>query len=228
MLDGVFVVIPAFNEGRVLASTVEDLLREGWNHLVIVDDGSTDETPHVAQSLPVQYLRHAVNLGQGAALQTGTTFALTQDAQIVVHFDADGQHPANQIDALAKPIADGQADVVLGSRFLDPTAVAEVPKARRWMLRAAAGLTNTLYGVDLTDAHNGMRALSRNAAGQIVLYENRYAHASEIIAQIRKHRLRYREVPVTIRYTSYSLSKGQPLSNSLELALDLLRGRFRP
>ncbi|MFN0166719.1 MAG: glycosyltransferase family 2 protein [Bryobacteraceae bacterium] len=227
MLDRLFVVIPAYNEGAVLASTAQDILHHGWRHVVIVDDGSTDETQRVAGALPVHYLRHLINLGQGAALQTGTDFALAQGAGIVVHFDADGQHPARQIAALARPIEDGEADVVLGSRFLDPADAAKVPKVRRWMLRAAAGVTNTLYGVDLTDAHNGLRALSRHAAQRILLHENRYGHASEIIAQIRKHGLRYREVPVTIRYTRYSLSKGQPLSNSLELALDLLRGRFR-
>ena len=118
MHDGrrVLVIVPAYNEGRVITDTVERLLAAGYQ-VVVVDDGSSDETAEVRR-LPIVYLRHPVNLGQGAALQTGMTYALRAGAEIAVHFDADGQHDCGQIERLIAPIVEGQADVVFGSRFL--------------------------------------------------------------------------------------------------------------
>src|SRR5579862_1491451 len=112
----VMVIVPAYNEGPVIRSTVRSLLDAGYE-VIIVDDGSQDDTSAVRE-LPVVYIRHAVNLGQGAALQTGMTYALRAGADVAVTFDADGQHDSRQIDRLLAPILDGSADVVLGSRFL--------------------------------------------------------------------------------------------------------------
>jgi polyprenyl-phospho-N-acetylgalactosaminyl synthase len=138
----------------------------------------------------------------------------------VITFDADGQHAVDDLPRLLEPILESEADVVLGSRFLEHTAA--VPPIRRLLLRAAVVFTGVASGVTLTDAHNGMRALTRRAAEQLDLRLDRMAHASEIIDQIARLRLRVVEVPVAIRYTPYSLSKGQRAGNAVRIAWDYL------
>lgn len=218
---GVFIVIPAYNEGEVLRSTVQSLLHHGYS-IVIVDDGSARPANQWIRGIPVHSLRHPVNLGQGAALQTGTTYALSKGADIVVHFDADGQHPAEQIPVLIQPILDGECDVVLGSRFLQARDRRLVPLRKRLLLRLGILVSGLLTRVWLTDAHNGFRALSREAARRVHFEENGFSHATELLEHLREQRLRYREVPSTIRYTEYSLRKGQSIFNSVNIVLDLL------
>lgn len=188
----------------------------------MVDDGSEQPAQSVLEGLPVHCLRHPVNLGQGAALQTGTAYSVSRGAEIVVHFDADGQHPAERIPALIEPIVKGECDVALGSRFLDPSHRAQVPWRKRLVLKIGVAVSGLLTGVWLTDTHNGFRALSRRAAEQIELRENGFAHATEILEQIRFHGLRRREIPSLVRYTEYSLRKGQRISNSVNIIMDLL------
>ena len=217
----VFVVIPAYREGAVLRDTVASLVPLGYQ-VVVVDDGSDDGMDSQLEGLPVHYLRHPINLGQGAALQTGTSYSLDQGAEIIVHFDADGQHPVEQIPSLLEPIRSDVADVVLGSRFLDPRDLELVPAKKRVALRIGILVSGILTGVWLSDTHNGFRALNKKAAQKIELRENRFAHATEFLDHLRFHKLRYREIPSTIRYTEYSIRKGQPISNGLDIILDLI------
>ena len=217
----VFLVIPAYNEGRVLASTIRSLLPYGYS-VVVVDDGSSDGTTAILKDLPVHYLRHPVNLGQGAALQTGMDYALAQGAEYIVHFDADGQHPAEGIPSLLAPIRRGECDVAVGSRFLDPETVKLIPRGRRILLRGAVIISGILTNLWLSDAHNGFRALPRAAAQKIRLHENGFAHATEFLDEVRRAKLRLREVPVAIRYTDYSQAKGQPALNSVNILIDVL------
>jgi len=221
----IFVIVPAYNEGGVIRSTAQPLIDLGYS-VVIVDDCSQDGTADALVGLPIYYLRHPVNLGQGAALQTGMRFAVLQGADVVVHFDADGQHQARDVDALVEPILSGQADVVLGSRFLRREDVLEVPFVRRLLLRCAVFVNWGLTGVRLSDAHNGFRAMSAAAAKLINLSENRFAHASEIIVQIRQFRLRFVEKPTTIVYTDYSRAKGQPMWNAISIFSEMLLRRL--
>jgi len=225
MGNSIFVVIPAYNESRAIRSTVEPLIAHGYT-VVVVDDHSIDQTCAVLQKLPVYYLRHPINLGQGAALQTGMDFALQQEAEFIIHFDADGQHQAEDISMLMEPLQCGQADVVIGSRFLRWEDRQEVPTFRQLFLRVAVLVNWLITGVRLTDAHNGFRALTRSAAQKIYLRENRFAHASEILVQIRHAKLRYVERPTKIVYTNYSKAKGQSLWNAFNIMVDLLLSRF--
>lgn len=225
MGNSIFVVIPAYNESRAIHSTVEPLIAHGYT-VVVVDDHSLDQTCAVLQKLPVYYLRHPINLGQGAALQTGMDFALQQGAEFIIHFDADGQHQAEDISMLMEPLQCGQADVVIGSRFLRWEDRQEVPTFRQLFLRVAVLVNWLITGVRLTDAHNGFRALTRSAAQKIYLRENRFAHASEILVQIRHAKLRYVERPTKIVYTHYSKAKGQSLWNAFNIMVDLLLSRF--
>jgi len=220
----VLVLVPAYNEGPAIRTTVERLLAAG-HRVVVVDDGSCDETGAV-RDLPIAYLRHAINLGQGAALQTGMTYALRSGADMVVHFDADGQHDCSQIERLLLPILEGRADVVFGSRFLRKEDAAQVPLSKRVMLRAGILVSWFMTGVLLTDTHNGFRALSRRALENVQLQENGFAHATEILQRVREARLKYVEVPITITYSTYSKHKGQKLSGSFSILFDLIMARL--
>ena len=218
----IWVVIAAYNEARVIARVVGEVARRGY-HVVVVDDGSGDGTAdHAATAAAV--VRHPVNLGQGAALQTGIDYALHQGADVIVTFDADGQHRASDIERLVAALREAPADFALGSRFLGD-AIA-LSTARRLLLRAATLFTQLTTGLRLTDTHNGLRAMTRHGAEKIRLRQNRMAHASEILAQIAASGLSYVEVPVQIEYTAYSLAKGQRLGDALAILLDLFARRL--
>jgi polyprenyl-phospho-N-acetylgalactosaminyl synthase len=221
---GVFVVVPAYNEGRVIATSLDPLLEKGYS-VVVIDDCSTDDTWSILQTVPVAKLRHPINLGQGAALQTGMSYALKQGAEYIVHFDADGQHRVEDIDHLLEPLLKGDADVVLGSRFLRHEDRMAIPKSRRWLLRAGVIVNGFITGMWLTDAHNGFRAFTAAGAAAIDLRENRFAHASEILSQIRRARLRHVEVPTTIVYSDYSREKGQSSWNAIKIVMDIVMRR---
>jgi polyprenyl-phospho-N-acetylgalactosaminyl synthase len=220
-MAAIFVIIPAYNEAGALPATIAPLIEAGYT-VVVVDDGSTDDTQHALQGLAATVVPHAVNLGQGAALQTGMDYAFRHGAEIAVHFDADGQHPAEAIPSLVEPILRGDADVVLGSRFLRREDAAQTPRGRRVLLRAGIIVSGVFTGMWLTDTHNGFRALSRRALGEIQLRENGFAHATEILDLIRRKKLRYVEAPSAIQYSDYSRKKGQSFWNSLNIVFDLL------
>ena len=221
----VFVVVPAFNEGPAIRRTVAPLLALPLN-VVVVDDGSDDQTGEQLAGLGLHYLRHRVNLGQGAALQTGTSYALQRGADYVVHFDADGQHRVEDVERLLHPLTEGPAEVSLGSRFLRAEDTGAVPFARRWLLRVGRISNWLMTGIYLSDAHNGFRAMTRDAAGRITIAENRFAHATEILGEISYHKLRFIEVATNIRYTDYSRAKGQSSWNALRILMELFLGRI--
>jgi glycosyltransferase involved in cell wall biosynthesis len=225
MADGmrIWAVIAAYNEAKVIAGVVGDVARRGCS-VVVVDDGSADGTAERAAAAAAAVVRHPVNLGQGAALQTGIDYALQQGADVIVTFDADGQHRATDIERLVSALGAAGADFALGSRFLGSTIA--LSTARRLLLRAATVFTQLTTGLRLTDTHNGLRAMTRRGAEKIRLRQNRMAHASEILAQIAASGLPYVEVPVRIEYTAYSLAKGQRLGDALAILLDLFARRL--
>jgi glycosyltransferase involved in cell wall biosynthesis len=216
--DQTWVVIAAYNEAAMIAGVVTEVRRAGYR-VVVVDDGSQDATARVAKSAGAIGIQHPFNLGQGAALQSGIDLALAQGAEVIVTFDADGQHSAADISRLARALAEEQADFVLGSRFLEESS--NIPRLRRLLLRAATVFTRMTTGLRVTDAHNGLRAMTRRGASAIRLRQNRMAHASEILAQIAASRLHYVERPVTIHYSAYAVAKGQKTSDSVVILLDL-------
>jgi len=224
-LTGAWVVIAAYNGARAIGSVVAELASLPYR-VVVVDDGSADETAEIAARAGAEVLRHPINLGQGAALQTGIDYALLRGASQVVTFDADGQHRPDDIAALLAALSAHDADFALGSRFLG-TAV-DLPPLRRLMLRAATVFTRLTAGLDVTDAHNGLRAMTCRGAARVRLRQNRMAHASEILHQIAASGLRYVEVPVTIQYSRYSLAKGQRASEFVVILLDLFARRLHP
>lgn len=220
--DSVFVVIAAFNEATCIEQVAGEA-RRTYRNVVVVDDGSSDETSAAAKRGATYVLRHVINRGQGASLQTGIDFALRQGARFIVTFDADGQHRVEDIAAMVTPIWRGDCEITLGSRFLGDTV--DMPASRRRTLRLAVLFTQIVNRVNLTDAHNGLRAFSNRAAREIDITLDRMAHASELIDQIRASGLPFREVPVQIRYTPYSLAKGQSSRGAFRIVLHYVLGR---
>lgn len=217
------VVIAAYNEGSAIGPVVHGALAHaGW--VIVVDDGSSDETLTVAHEAGAHVIRHPLNLGQGAALQTGIDYALKLGASCIVTFDADGQHAAEEIVPMVEHLIATGSDVALGSRFLGRAV--NMPRSKAVTLWLAVQFTRLTTGLKLTDTHNGFRALSRSAAQRLRIRQNRMAHASEILDQIARLKLRYAEFPVTITYTEYSVAKGQRILNSVSIVKDQVVGRL--
>ena len=208
-----------YNEATVVGSVIQDL-RRVFPNIVCVDDGSRDGSQAVARAAGAVVVQHPINLGQGAALQTGMEYAL-QDPNMtsIVTFDADGQHRVvDAVDMVAR-INSGEADAVLGSRFLDDRT--KLSPQKRIVLKTAAIQSRMATGMNLTDAHNGLRALNRDVVSKLHLTQNRMAHASELVNQLATIRHRWVEHPVEIIYTDYSKSKGQSLLNSVNILAEL-------
>ena len=222
--SSIFVIIPCFNEASVIRKTVKEVVEKGY-HVILVDDCSKDNPGKQLKGLPIYYLQHRVNMGQGAALQTGIHVALKKGAEYLVTFDADGQHDVNDIDGMIHKLKEDQFDIVLGSRFL-PGAGGNISAGRKLLLKAACYLNYLFTGILLTDAHNGLRFMNRHAAESIRLKENRMAHATEILKEIKKHGLKFGEFPVHIHYTEYSKKKGQSLLNSVRIFFDLVLNKI--
>ena len=215
----VWVVIPLYNEATVIATVITEL-RENFPHVVCVDDGSTDASASVAENAGARVLRHPTNLGQGAALQTGIEYARERaETTFLVTFDADGQHRIEDALAMLQRARDEDLGIVFGSRFLDDRT--QIGWLKRLVLRTAAWVTNRTTHLRLTDAHNGLRVIRVDAARGVNMQQDRMAHATEVVAEISRHDLRYAEYPVHILYTDYSRSKGQSVWNSVNILSDL-------
>jgi glycosyltransferase involved in cell wall biosynthesis len=202
----IFFVIPAYNEEKSIGRVIDELKKTGYSNIVVIDDGSKDNTYAEAKKRKVIALKHIMNRGQGAALKTGIDCALKNGADLIVTFDSDGQHRIEDLEAMLDPVINGEVDVTLGSRFLKKV---DMPLSRRILLKGSVIIQWIFYGVKLSDAHNGYRVLSRRAAEQIRIDSDRMEHASEIVEEIVKKKIKYKEVPVEIRYTSYSMRKGE-------------------
>lgn len=216
----IVVIVPAYNEEPVIKKILLEILEKGYT-VIVVDDGSDISLKQSLNYLPVYFLRHQANLGQGAALQTGFDYAKKLQPDFIVTIDADGQHHCSSIDSLIEPLITNEADIVLGSRFLSKDKTA-VPFGKKIVLHSARVINYFFSGLMLSDAHNGLRAFNKNALQKINVTENRMAHASEFLFEIKKHRLRYKEVPVTIAYTEYSKQKGQSVWDSIRILFDLI------
>lgn len=219
LIDDAWLVVPLYNEAEVIGDVVRGA-RERFRHVVCVDDGSTDGSAAAAQAAGARVLRHPVNLGQGAALQTGIEYVVGAGARYVVTFDADGQHQVTDAVAMVELARAEDVAIVFGSRFLDDRTRAGLLK--RVVLKLAVWFTNQSTGLRLTDAHNGLRVIRADAARGVHLTQDRMAHASEIVLHLQRTHLPWREHPVHVLYTDYSRGKGQSLLNSVNILVDLV------
>jgi polyprenyl-phospho-N-acetylgalactosaminyl synthase len=216
----VWVVIPAYNEATVIGDVIADV-RSVFDHIVVVDDGSQDDTGPIALRAGAHVVRHPVNLGQGAAIQTGVEYARAQPgAQVFVTFDADGQHRVKDVVRMIDRLSADDVDIVIGTRFTEPAITTKMPLLKRIVLRTAVFLSPRSRRLGLTDAHNGLRVFNKTVADGLNITMNGMSHATEFIALIAENRWRVTEEPVEILYTDYSKSKGQPLVNGVNIVFD--------
>lgn len=220
----IWIVVPAYNESGMIAATIRDL-KTSFDNIVVVDDHSSDSTSDQAFESGAHVCRHPLNLGQGAALATGIAFALQKGADVLVTFDADGQHGSKDARRMIDLLVAEHCDVVLGSRFLG--SAPGLTHGRRLFLKAALAYTKLTTGLRLTDTHNGLRVFSRGAAAAIQFRQDRMAHASELLDEIARLRLDYREAPCSIAYTDYSRSKGQRMTGAFAVLRDLAIERLQ-
>ncbi|OBG34415.1 glycosyl transferase [Mycobacterium alsense] len=224
---GAWIVVPAFNEAAVIGEVIAEV-RSVFDNVVCVDDGSTDGTGEIARRAGAHLVRHPVNLGQGAAIQTGVEYARKQPgAQVFATFDADGQHRVKDVAAMVDRLGTGDVDVVIGTRF-GGHGGSRPPLFKRVVLRTAARLSRRGRRLGLTDTNNGLRVFNKKVADGLNITMSGMSHANEIIVLIAENGWRVAEQPVEVLYTEYSKSKGQPLLNGVNIIFDgFLRGRTR-
>jgi glycosyltransferase involved in cell wall biosynthesis len=221
--DDVWVVVPVFNEAPVVRKVLEGLTLH-FPNVVAVDDGSTDASAAEVLASGVHLVQHPFNMGAGAALQTGVSFALLDPrAEYFVTFDADGQHRVEDAVAMVERLRSTPVDVLIGSRFLG--SATNMRRSRRFLLMVARLFDRMSSGIALTDAHNGLRAFRRSFAQVLRLSVADMGWASEFLTRLAESGLRYAEHPVTVEYTPYSMAKGQPSINSVNIGLDVLVNR---
>lgn len=214
------LIIPVYNEELVIRDVIKKVTRS-YKYVVCVNDGSRDNSAEEIAKTSAYLVDHPINMGQGAALQTGIEFARQiKGVKYFVTYDADGQHRLEDVAVMLETIRKNPTDFVLGSRFLGSTV--NIPKAKKILLRAATYFSNITSGVKLTDTHNGLRVFNKKVANDIQITMPDMAHASEVLEIIAKNKYSYQEVPVTIEYTEYSKAKGQTIVNAINIAFDTL------
>lgn len=207
----------------MIRKVVEEVL-EHYPVVICVNDGSTDNSASEIIKTGALLIEHPMNIGQGAALQTGLEMALRiPGIQYFATFDADGQHDINDVKHMLETLKHQNLDIVLGSRFLGKAQ--DINPTKKLLLRLAIKFTNIFSDVKLTDTHNGLRVFNRNFAQQLDITMTGMAHASEIIDKVGRDNWHYQEVPVTVHYTDYSRNKGQSALNSVNILIELLLNR---
>lgn len=202
-----WIVLPAYNEEKVIQDTLREIQSAGYKNIIVVDDGSHDQTYERAKEISgIVVLRHELNRGKGAATKTGIEAAKLLGAGILVTMDSDGQHNPADIARLVEPIQKNHCDVVLGTRLKNP-------KGMPWYKIIANHIGNAItwyfYGLYVSDSQSGFRAYSRHASELINTKTDRYEYDSEVIHEIYLYKLKYQEVPIEVRYTEYSMGKIQ-------------------
>ena len=226
-LEKVYIILPAYCEEKVIKEVIKDIKDEGFKNIIVVDDGSPDNTYTEAKSTGVVTIKHPINRGKGAATQTGIDAAKVLDADIIVTMDSDGQHNPKDISKLIKPVKDNKSDVVIGSRMIDYT---DMPKSRVIMNKIANLITYLFFGIMVTDSQSGFRAYNKKAYNSVYTYLDRYEFESEMLGQIKNAKLRISEVPIKVVYTEYSKNKykhmasfpAQDLGNGIKMVVRLI------
>lgn len=220
------IVIPAYNEERVIGRVLDSLPKRlvGISKIVavVVNDGSSDRTEREVKKRSVKLINHIINRGLGAALGTGLEYAKGANADVVVTFDADGQHDPKDIAKVIQPILSKKADFVIGSRTKDKG----MPPLRKIVNWGGNIVTYLMFGILTSDSQSGLRALSKKAVTKMKIQMNRMEVASEFIKEAAQNRLRIREVPIKAIYTDYSRVKGQQISNSFNIFIKLILDSF--
>lgn len=222
----VFIIVPVFNEEKIIKKVLIGIKKK-FTNIICIDDGSSDNSHKLILKLKVTCLKHDVNLGQGAAIQTGITYAIRRKAKYFVTFDSDGQHSIDDVEKMLKLLINKKKNIILGSRFLDNNSPKKIPILRRIVLKFAVKISNFFYGLSLTDTHNGLRVFDYKYAKTLNIKLHGMSHPSDFIVNIIKRKLKFLEYPTNISYSKYSIAKGQSNINSFNILFDMLISRLR-
>lgn len=225
MHEKVFVIIPVYNEQEKVLSVINDL-KKYFKNILVVNDGSTDKTSEILKSSDVCILNHLINLGAGAAISSGFEFIKRKkNIEAVITFDADGQHSAEDANNFANEIISCSEEVIFGSRFIKHSK--NIPLLKKIVLLTVTYISNRITKVKLTDAHNGMNAFKTSCLKDISISIDGFGFASQIVNSVGKNKLRYKEMPTNIKYTDYSVKKGQRILGGFLILEDLFKSRGR-
>ena len=221
MFDNIYILIPVYNEEQQIKKVILEL-KKTFKNIIVVNDGSTDTTQEILDSLDVINLQHCINLGQGAAISTGFKFInKIKDAYALITFDADGQHSIEDAKKFAMEIKNCNEDIIFGSRFEGRTE--NIPFLKKIALSVVVFFTNKFSKINLTDAHNGLKAIKISCWPKINITIDGFGFESQIIHQVSKKGIAYKEMPTNTIYTEYSKNKGQKLNNGLIILEDLFK-----
>jgi glycosyltransferase involved in cell wall biosynthesis len=215
----IIIGIPAFNEEKNIGSIVVKLKKK-YDHVIVCDDGSSDMTDIIASSLGAHVVKHEKNLGYGSAIKTIFNAARKIDGDVLVTFDADGQHQISEIDSVLKPIIENKADIVIGSRFLGKTK--DLPKYRKFGIKTITKLTNVTTGSNITDSQSGFRAYTKKVLEEISPTESGMGISTEILIKASTKGLRITEVPITISYDDNAHSQ-EPISHGTSVIMSTIK-----
>lgn len=223
LLRDILVIIPAHNEEKAIKGVIEDLKGSGYPNILVVDDGSDDRTFEIVNGLNIYVAKHILNRGLGSALATGFEIARILNFDIVVTYDADGQHDVGDIMNLIRPLKRNEADVAIGSRMLDKTGM---PWMRVLYNKMANAITFLMYGFTLSDTQSGLRAFNKKAYSLLNIETSKMECSSEIVYKVKRSGLRFKEVKIKPIYTDYSLSKGQNFNRGIKTLVRLILSRL--
>jgi len=217
----IYIVIPAKDEATRIGLVLEKIKSEGYNNIIVVNDGSSDGTAQVSRSFGATVLTHLVNLGPGAATQTGMDYAIRKGAKVVVTLDADNQHCPTDIKRLLNEMEQEKVDVVIGSRFLNEGN--DVPQIRVILNKVGNYVTAFFTGLLVTDSQSGFKAMSTDFLKKSRISLSGFEFCTEIISMIKREKVTYSEVPIKVRYTKESMEKGQSFGNGFKMIGTFIR-----
>ena len=218
-MNKTYLVIPAYNEEKKIGGVIDNLKKHKLKNLIVVDDGSKDNTGKIAKQHGARVYTHVINRGLGGALSTGIEAAIIGGAEIIVTCDADGQHDVADIKKAIEVLKKKKLDVVIGSRLINSKGM---PISRKIINFGANITTYLLFGIYVSDTQSGLRVFTREAAKKIKIKTNRMEVSSEIINEIGRNKLKFEEIPIKAIYTDYSLGKGQKGSNAFRIIYKLV------
>ncbi len=221
MHEHVYIIIPAKDEEKRIGKVIHNTLSLGYQNIVVVNDGSSDNTASIAKAYGVTVLNHPINLGPGAATQTGITYALSQNAKYMITMDADEQHSPSDIESLCYTIENENVDVVIGSRFLNKNN--KIPITRIFYNKVGNVISYMVTGIYVTDSQSGMKAFSADFASKSSLKFNGFEFCIEIIRNIHTHKAKYTEIPIKVMYSKETLSKGQSIFSGFQMLARIFR-----
>ena len=220
MHEYTYIVIPAKDEASRIGKVLHSAKHCGFYNIIVVDDGSQDQTSQVARDQGAEVIRHPINLGPGAATQTGIDYAIQQGAKFIVTIDADEQHYPQDIEALVDKLIQDDLDIVIGSRFLTPN---KIPLSRIFYNKIANVIAQLATGIRVSDSQSGMKAFTAEFAKKSTLQHCGFEFCVELLRYIGTHRAKYAEVPIRVMYSKETMDKGQNFFVGLKMLNKIFR-----